>query len=272
MATMPMGHFKYLVTQAHALEVNTISLFGHGEPLLDREIADKIQYCFAAGFDTFLTTNGSLLTEDLAYHILKAGLSHIRFSAHGTGDHYNKVHQGLDWKQFSENFKMFCRTLKLMESRCKVSVSVIPMNGEGISEIVKIWKPYCDYLEIWKPHNWADGRNYRFLKGLRRKKTCGRPDSGPVQIQADGKMIVCCFDYDGKMVMGDTHKNTIEEILQSDTFDEIRRKHAKGDHRGLLCETCDQLNIEDESPLLYSSRDETLEAGRLSSTKIKLKE
>jgi hypothetical protein len=74
------------------------------------------------------------------------------------------------------------------------------------------------------------------------------------------------------MVVGDTYKNTIEEILQCDAFDEIRRKHERGDHRGLICEACDQLNIEEESPLLYSSRDETLEAGRLSSTKFKLKE
>jgi MoaA/NifB/PqqE/SkfB family radical SAM enzyme len=252
--------------------VETISLFGHGEPLLDKEIADKIQYCFAAGFDTFITTNGSLLDHETSYNILEAGLSHIRFSAHGIGDDYNNVHKGLNWDRFVENFKTFSHTLKLMESRCKISVSVIPMNGENINDIVKTWKPNCDYLEIWKPHNWTDGRNYRFLKVTQRKKTCGRPDSGPVQIQADGKVIVCCFDYDGKMVVGDTYKNTIEEILQCDAFDEIRRKHERGDHRGLICEACDQLNIEEESPLLYSSRDETLEAGRLSSTKFKLKE
>ena len=133
--TMSMDHFKYLVTQAHDLGVKTISLFGHGEPLLDEAIAEKIAYCFAAGFDTFLTTNASLLNETASYELLRSGLSHIRFSAHGISESYEKVHRGLKWNRLVENFNNFLRTMRLMESRCKVSVSVIPMNGERIEDI-----------------------------------------------------------------------------------------------------------------------------------------
>jgi hypothetical protein len=43
-----------------------------------------------------------------------------------------------------------------------------------------------------------------------------------------------------------------------------------GDMTGLICEKCDQLNIEDESPLLYSSRDATRTVGKTSSTKYQM--
>jgi radical SAM protein with 4Fe4S-binding SPASM domain len=103
------------------------------------------------------------------------------------------------------------------------------------------------------------------------KKTCGRPFNGHIQINADGKMMVCCFDFDGKLTVGDTYKDSIADILKGDKFNEIREKHKTGDHTGTVCEKCDQLN-ENDHPLIYSSRDPDREIGKTSSTKFKLKE
>ena len=153
---------------------------------------------------------------------------------------------------------------------CKASVSVIPMHGESVEQIRNFWEPMVDWLEIWKPHNWTTGRDYR--KVINRKKSCGRPFNGPVQIQSDGRMIVCCFDYNGVLEVGNTNVHSIAHILKSDKFNRIRKKHKKGDLTGLICEHCDQLNEYEESPLLYSSRDHSREVGYTSSIKFKLKE
>jgi hypothetical protein len=83
-------------------------------------------------------------------------------------------------------------------------------------------------------------------------------------------MVPCCFDYDGRMLMGDTHKQSIEEILKGPKYVQLRERHEAGDLEGLPCEVCDQLNIEAESPLLYSSVDKDKEVGKTSSTKFKL--
>ena len=139
--------------------------------------------------------------------------------------------------------------------KCKVSMSVIPRHNETVDYIRGFWEPVVDWLEIWKPHNWTDGRDYR--KVSQKKKTCGRPFSGPIQIQSDGKMIVCCFDYNGVLTVGDTHKESIADILKGKKFNEIRRKHESGDLTGLICLTCDQLN-EGNDQLLYSSIDKNI--------------
>jgi hypothetical protein len=264
---MPLEHFMYLVDQAKEMGAQTVSLFGHGEPLTDKVLEEKIEYCREKGVQTFITSNAGLLNEKRAKRILASGLNHIRFSVHGFEDDYEKVHRGLDWATVIENIENFI----YIKGECKVSISVIPMHRETVEDIRDFWESKnIDFLEVWKPHNWAYGKSYRFLKPFKRKNTCGRPANGPIQIQADGKMIVCCFDFDGRLNVGDTYWDNIETILKDTRFDIIRERHARGDLSGLICDKCDQLNIEDESPLLYSSRDATRTVGKTSSTKFNM--
>jgi len=267
--TMPLDHFKVLVNQAKELGATTVSVFGFGEPFMDSGLAEKIEVCTLTGLDTFVTTNAGLLHTDLAKDVLRAGLKHIRFSVHGiSAPDYEKVHKGLNYMEVLKNiFNFITINNERFDHACKVSVTAIPHNAkvEGIKEF---WEKHIDYLELWRPHGWAGGRAYREVR--KRSKTCGRPFSGPVQIQADGQMIVCCFDFDGKIVVGDTYKESIEDILKGDKFNEIRRKHETGELEGLPCAECDQLNIEEENPLLYSSRDPDRNINTTSSTKFKI--
>jgi len=261
-------HFAYLVDQAKELGATLISPFGYGEPLMDSGIVEKVRYCKELGLDTFITTNASLLSMQMSFDLLKAGLNHIRFSVHGIGNNYEKVQVGLKFDTLIRNIANFTAIRDKRYPLCKISISVIPMHDESIEELKEHWKGF--ELEIWKPHNWLNKMTYRkVLK--KRKKTCGRPHTGPVQIQADGRVIPCCFITNAEIVLGDTHKHTIEEILKSKAYDKLRKRHETGDLSGLVCDSCDQLNVSG-SPLLYSSIDPSCEIGKTSSTKFKLKE
>lgn len=271
--TMSQEHFENLVDQSVELGAKTISIFGYGEPLLDKGIASKVRVCTDKGLETFLTTNAALLTDGTTKELIKAGLRHIRFSAHGFNDSYEYVHWGLKWRRVSSNIANFISINdKEYGHSVTVSLSVIPMFAEPLSRIRSYWEKQVDYLEVWRPHNWVDGRSYRGLTVMRLKKTCGRPASGPIQIQADGKMIVCCFDYNGKLEIGDTNFKNIKEILEDKELKYIRKSHETGQIENLICNTCDQLNIEAESPLIYSNRDKTRAVGKTSSTKFNLGE
>jgi hypothetical protein len=247
----------------------TISAFGFGEPLLDQGLPEKIRFCTDNSLDTFITTNSSLLTAKVSRDLISAGLTHVRFSAHGLFENYNKVHKGLNFNAFRRNTFNF---IKESDGLVTISVSVIPMHGESIEEIIDFWKPgrMIDYLEIWKPHDWTSSKDYRG-NTAKRIKTCGRPESGPLQINANSTMMVCCFDYNGEMTVGDLKTESIEDVLRGKKFEAIREKHRTGNLEGLPCETCDQLNI-GENPLLYSNRDPDRNINCTSSTKFQLKE
>lgn len=251
LADMPLSHFKDLSKQAKELGAEVISLFGYGEPLLDPGIVEKIEFCNRLGLETFITTNASLLTTEKTKAILGAGLTRIRFSVHGQYGNYDNIHKGLNYSTTMRNIRNFNKINKIQYGKnCKTDVTILLMNNEDVDELKAIWGKTVDNIEVWRPHNWTVGRHYRETR--RKKKTCGRPFSGPIQIQADGKMIVCCFDFDGVLEMGDTYQESIDSILKGKAFNEIRRKHEDGDLTGLICQTCDQLNEGDNS-LLYSS-------------------
>jgi hypothetical protein len=276
---MEFYHFAKLVREAKMLGAKEISVFGYGEPLLDPDIASKIGFVTRLGLKSDITTNASLLTFDMSKKLLESGLSSIRFSVHGLKYTYEKVHKGLNWLVTSNNIADF---LKMNDSTfrhaCQVEIVTIPMHGETVDEIIDYWNPGAygyprlrvDYLEIWKPHNWCYGKGYREVK--QRKKSCGRPFNGPVQINCDGRMMVCCFDYNAVMTVGNTYNQLIEEILKGKPFEDIRQAHRNGEIDHLPCGECDQLNIEQESPLLWSNRDPSCEVGKTSTNKFKLEE
>jgi radical SAM protein with 4Fe4S-binding SPASM domain len=143
-------------------------------------------------------------------------------------------------------------------------MTVIPLHGETVDEIRELWEPACDYLEIWRPHNWVVGRGYR--TGFPKRK-CGRPFSGPVQIQADGDVIPCCFLTNGEVILGNAFTHSIEEILEGDRYQQFQHAHREGALHGYACIACDQRIVLDESPLLYSNRDLTMEINKTSTCK-----
>ncbi|MFX0194547.1 MAG: radical SAM/SPASM domain-containing protein [Candidatus Hodarchaeota archaeon] len=262
--TMEYKHFCNLVVQAYELGATTISPFGYGEPLMDKGLEKKIAFCSRMGLKTFITTNAAMLTLDRTRAILDAGLSHIRFSAHGIFDNYERVHQ-LDWYMFQRNVWNFIKVKRGIPIH--VDITAIPMHDD-MDEIINYWEGKVDGIAIWKPHGWGGKKQYR--KSREKIPTCGRPQRGPVQIQADGTVIPCCFLTDSEIVLGDTHKNTIEEILKGDAYKELRRKHMEGNLKGLVCQYCDQRLLLDESPLLYSSNGTGI--NQTSSTKFNLLE
>jgi len=264
---MCWGIFSNLVDQGVNLGAKTISIFGYGEPLVDKGVAEKIEYCASNGLDTFITTNAAALTQAMAYDVIEAGLKDIRFSFHAvSAPNYQKVHRRLNWLKVVRNIGNFMAINDSKGHPCTVHFTVIPFNGETVEEIRDTWEGHCDYLEIWRPHNWGGARSYR--KPNRAKRTCGRPFNGPVQIQADGTIIPCCFLTNSELVLGSVHDDTIADILNGNKYEDLRRKHWDGDLSGLPCEFCDQLNEEPESPLLYSNRDPEKRVGRTSTCKV----
>jgi len=267
--TMNNRHFNYLVDQVVQLGAKSVSIFGFGEPLLDQGIINKVAYCTKRGLDTFITTNASILNLELQTLLLKAGLKKIRFSVHGIYKNYDRVHRKLKFEDTLRNIQNFLAKNRVRhKNQCITAVSVIPMNNEEVEDIINFWQNGVDELEIWKPHGWGGAKDYRD-RSKKRKKTCGRHIKGPIQIQADGDVIPCCFLTNAEVVLGNTHKNTIEEILKGERYGDFRNCHDKGMLQGLPCATCDQLNSGD-SPLLYSTVDQSCSIGKTSSTKFSL--
>lgn len=265
---MDTGFFRDLALQAKKLGAETISPFGFGEPLLDKELPLKVAFCSNHNLKSFITTNGSL---ESVMELFWAGISHIRFSIHGINKNdYEDVHQGLPWEVVMRNLVNALKERNLFCPDTIISISIIPMHGETVEQIVEFWEKYEGLeLEIWKPHNWSTTKKYREITGGHVVR-CFRPESGPLQIQWDGTVIPCCFLTNSEMVLGNAHTQSLEKILKGRKFQELRVRHMTGDLSGLPCNECDQRVVLDESPLLYSSIDKDRKINTTSSIKFQL--
>ena len=271
LATMSHVHCKNLINEAVDLGAELITHCGFGEPLLDPNLESKIRHTAMKGLESLLLTNASLLNEERSRQLIDSGLTMIRFSIHSLNrESFEEIHKGLNFYRVMNNIDDFL-TLNIKAGNPVVTqTTCVKLDGDSIDDIKNYWEHKVDYLEIWKPHGWAGQKKYRKFNPT--KKTCGRPFRGPLQINADGKIMVCCMDSNAEMVVGDTYQNSIANIVRGELYREIRRKHVEGTLNGLPCEKCDQLNKETESPLLYSNRDKNRKIGRTSSMKFDLED
>ena len=267
--TMEIIFFDELIEQAKELGAKLISPFGFGEPLLDKRLVNKIRICSGSNLDTFITTNGSFCTWKESYALFAAGLTHIRFSVHATTeDNYENVHRGLKHDAVMTNIFATILLRDKFFPDIKISITAISMYEQTIRNF-RHWELVgIDWLEVWRPHNWATKKQFRHQTKIKRK--CFRPVKGPLQIQWDGKVIPCCFITDAEIVLGNAHEQTLKKILEGKAYSEFRERHDKGDLEGLPCYDCDQRNEEQENPLLYSSRDKERKLNCTSSMKFLL--
>ncbi len=58
-------------------------------------------------------------------------------------------------------------------------------------------------------------------------------------VQWDGRVVPCCRDYDGELVLGDATEQTLLEIWRGPALQRLREQHACGAYEGnALCARC----------------------------------
>jgi hypothetical protein len=132
----------------------------------------------------------------------------------------------------------------------------LPENRHETAAWMAAWKDRVDLLEAWRPHNWIDARGYRQMCA-HRVPSCGRPRTGPVQVQVDGTVNVCCFDYNGELVIGDLRRQGFREIFEGPEMVRIQRLHVDDAADELpTCKICDQRNCADckSREVIFNSR------------------
>ncbi len=248
--------FKDILDEVKDYGITNVFLGGYGEPLTDPMIVDRIEYVKKFDFYVNFISNGCLLNEKKAEELIYAGLNEIRFSLYGlTRDVYEGIHRGLSFDTTKRNIlNLINLRHKLNRDNPKIYVFFLILNNNSheVEMFKEEWEGIADAIEIWRPHNFGDGKMFRHVNG--NKVSCGRPKMGPIQIQLDGTVIPCCWDYDGRMILGDLKKDSLEDILHNEKYRAIRDAHQKKEFEKFpFCNNCDQLN-EKSDALVYSTR------------------
>jgi len=252
---MDQAKYERSIDEVVSLGAEQVVLTGFGEPMLDANLERKIAYAKSKGLRTYIITNGSALTERRAALLMQAGLDEMRVSFYGMHrESYNAVMRGLEFDKTVANLLSFLSIRNSLHLATKVQLSylVLPENEADVEDFRTFWEPLVDAIEIWRPHNFGDGKDYRVREGA--KSSCGRPENGPLQIQWDGTTIPCCYDYNNQIQLGNAFDTPIPDILGGDKYRALREAHRNGEFwKFPYCDQCDQL-LAHEDALVYSNR------------------
>lgn len=273
---MPMEFYKSLVDEVILMGAKQITLVNFGEPFIDPTLEDKIYYASQRGLRTYIITNASLMhlpsRSEFAKQFdkkmtkieaaIRAGLTECRLSFYGANkEKYEEIMVGGKFEQTEKNIKLlsslreeigteiYSPTNKTEVKNPEISMYFLEFSKEEgeskeMKEFLDYTKSFADYVEVWKPHNFGDGRDYRDRANEKKieKKSCGRPNSGPIQINWKGIIVPCCYDYNEEIPLGNVALQTVEEVVRGTAYEKLRESHNTGKFDMVpYCDQCDQL-------------------------------
>jgi len=262
---MPWALFTNIVDQCVEAGVTDISLHGSGDPSLyksknengeTRRVADAIRYCTSKGINTLINSNCFLFKEAQYLDMFTAGLGVLRVSFHGwnremyekfmRNDGYDKVladlHKIKGW-----NYAWGTNT-ELHTTHLAYDFQDLSVEEQAEEYRKNVVEPLGCFAEVWRLHDWAGQMDVAHAmyqirkKDLKARRTCGRPFSEAIEIRANGKVSICCFDMGKPYYLGDLNSESIRDVFFGEAYNVVRDVHTYEAWDKIdLCNNCDQL-------------------------------
>jgi len=224
---------RRLIREGAMLGMQTLDLRSIGEPLLDTRLPEFVNLASSQGFSNiYIHTNGLCLDETIVNTLGEAGISNIDISL-SPKTSYRRTRPGVDADELFSRLESLAR--KQPRHFDKLLIDYID-TGDREAEAASFlrWLESIGYRlrEKIRLHNWGEGIR--------------SPDSGvfchrlwtSLTILVDGRVALCCLDYEGQYGLGNVRNSSLDKIFNSSRFVQIRQDHLAG-QRLNQCARCD---------------------------------
>ena len=264
--TRPLGYldmdlFRKIIDDIALQGPSDIRLFNFGEPLLHPDLAEMVRYCRMKELSVRFQSNGLLLKENQIQALLDAGLEYIGISVNGlNADEYERIRPGKKYAELHANVKQLHAIAHDRKSNLHIHINAQILKDESetrkaeIRSFVQSWHGIADslsvsglslYDQIAYVHNGiiTEATLAEIPRKADDEVRCTEPFDRMI-VKWDGRVTPCCVDFDAESVVGDLTRQTLEEVWQSKSFNNLRsiirdQQYSKSS----LCRTC---------PLFYS--------------------
>jgi len=234
---MAMDLYKKIVDECAALGITHVRVHNYGEPFLDRQLVEKVRYAKDRGIaEVGMISNGSLITEEIARGMIEAGLDAINISVDAAGKEiFERTRVNLEYETVIGNIRTLARLRdELGRRRPKLILSFVRQDNSADEQaFIAEWTKVADKIHITDLHNWAGtlhGRSDVQFPCYRLWLT--------FTVLWDGRVSLCCADFDGRNILGDLRTSTIAEVWNSPAYLDVRRQQLE--HGGPeICRSCD---------------------------------
>lgn len=258
---MTFEQFKNIVDENRDI-FKKINMVFAGEPLLNENVFKMAKYAEEKGIATRISTNTTLLGRYID-QALDSGLSFLTVCLDGaTKKAHEKNRKGSRFETVVENIRNICREKErrnLKKPQITLQFLVIKHNEHQIEAITKlanelgvdalhlktIWlgshigrKEILKRAKIYLPTQ-EKLRRFKLVDGGYSIKS--KPDYCPWLKESvifwNGDVTLCCYDYEGELVVGNVFKDGgFKKVWKSKKYKEYRKAAVK--RKFSLCKNC----------------------------------
>jgi MoaA/NifB/PqqE/SkfB family radical SAM enzyme len=234
---MSLDLFRRIVDECAALGITHVRMHNYGEAFIDKRLVEKVRYAKQKGIaEVGVISNGSLLTDEVVRGMIDAGLDAINISVDASGrEVFERTRVGLKYDKVIDNIERLVRIRgEMRRQRPKLILSFVRQDNSADEQaFIEHWKAIADKIHITDLHNWAGTLNTESDVNY----PCYRPWL-TFTVLWDGRVSLCCADFDGRTILGDLNTSTIKEVWNSEPFRHVRRQHLESGGPD-ICRACD---------------------------------
>jgi len=261
--TRPVGFMDVSLFEKIASQMKynkIVSLHHFGDPLLHPRIGELINILHKYHISASFSCNPQALSDEKINDLLDSQLDHLNISLDGaTKETYENLRGGAaNYEMALDGIdRLLKEKLKRQSDKPEIVISMIHMKetDKEIEDFKAKWIPQSGVNEVQvKPFIRWEGafkdinemaEDTQLNKSFKKKQDypCFWPWSRLVVLW-DGRVVPCCYDYDGKFVIGDLNNQTIKEIWNSPAMHRLRQFEINN----TPCALCKKCHEKEGSP------------------------
>ena len=228
--------WRKILDDCSKTDIHNIHYHLNGEPLMNPQLPKIISYgrLMNPNSSHAFFTNGALLGKRTTEFFPDSLVDRIVVSFDGgTKETYESHRVGLKFEDTIQSVKEF---IEIRDQQHFVKPKIILLmvltyeNQHTQEDFKNLWKKILkdgvDEVHLSYPMNWAGA-----VEVNKPDIKFGRPEVCPylfnfVFILHTGEAVMCCMDYEGKEVVGDVRKQSVEEIFNSKRYQELRQLYT----------------------------------------------
>lgn len=251
--------FKKVIDEL-APTLNYLVFYFQGEPYLNKNFLDLVQYAVSKKIYTATSTNAHYLTDDAAKKTIESGLDRLIISIDGTTQEvYEQYRVGGNLEKVIEGAKRMVEWKKKLKSKTPHIIFqflVVKPNEHQMDDVKKLAKEIgvdevaFKTAQVYEyetgneliPENEKYSRYQKNNDGTYSIKNkllnhCWKMWHSCV-ITWDGKVVPCCFDKDATHQLGDVSQISFKEVWQSNAYNQFRKSLLKSRNEIDICKNC----------------------------------
>jgi MoaA/NifB/PqqE/SkfB family radical SAM enzyme len=167
---MDLAVFKSVIDDAYVLGTRNICFCGNGEPLLHPELIKMCEYIKTKGMFCSITTNGELLTQDMAKCLIDLGVDALAVSLHAASSETHKLMHRINKESFQaivDNLHLFSFYKNKTRKKKPTLILAFLISKINYQEVIKMLNIAIDVV--------AQGIHFENLLYCKRREDLLRP-------------------------------------------------------------------------------------------------